>query len=126
MARLQRGRIARTASPKINGEGTYLITGGLGGLGLHAARWLVACGARRLMLIGRTAPSPSAAAAVAELTRSGATIDVRAADVSQRSDVDRVLAELQSPLRGVIHAAGVLADSVIIQMSDEQFWRPMR
>src|SRR5262249_4427427 len=56
--------------PEIRSDGTYLITGGLGGLGLAVTRWLVEHGARSLVLTGRRGPNAEAQAALAELHRS--------------------------------------------------------
>ena len=93
------------------------ITGGLGSLGLHVARWLADSGAREIVLVGRRGPTPSAAAAIAALEASGAHVVTLEADIAQRADVDRVLAHVAAsmpPLRGLVHAAGVLDDGVIL------------
>src|SRR5262249_193187 len=63
-------------------EATYLVTGGLGGVGLEAARWLIAHGARQLVLAGRRAPSPEAGATLAKLAAMGVSIHVVSVDVS--------------------------------------------
>lgn len=95
-------------------EGTYLVTGGLGALGLRVARWLVSKGARRLVLTGRRGLNTAGAEeALNELTSSGAFVEVVTADVSSADDVERLFARLaggSAPLRGVVHAAGI--DSV--------------
>ncbi|MGW3206160.1 SDR family NAD(P)-dependent oxidoreductase [Streptomyces sp. NPDC001135] len=104
-------------------DGGYLITGGLGGLGLVVARWLVAAGARHLVLMGRGAPDADALAALAGLRSSGATVDVRQGDVTRPDDVRRVLGAFggQRPaLRGVVHAAGVLDDGTLLQQDWER------
>jgi NAD(P)-dependent dehydrogenase (short-subunit alcohol dehydrogenase family)/acyl carrier protein len=101
----------------VRGDATYMLTGGLGGLGLRTARWLVDRGARSLVLVGRSAPSPEARAAVGEMEALGARVVARQADVSRREDVSRLIAEMASdgpPLRGVIHAAGVLDDGALL------------
>jgi NADPH:quinone reductase-like Zn-dependent oxidoreductase/SAM-dependent methyltransferase len=103
-------------APPIRGDATYLVTGGLGGLGLEVARWLVAKGARSLVLAGRRPPSAGAAATVASLQQAGARVSVVQADVSDRAQVDRLVADLgagRPPLRGVVHAAGVLDDALL-------------
>lgn len=98
----------------IEADGTYLVTGGLGGLGLAAAEWLVARGARSLVLLGRSAPSGSAIATLEQLRGRGVRVATPAVDIG---DVDAlravwrdVLPELP-PLRGIIHAAGVTSDA---------------
>lgn len=105
-------------------EGTYLITGGLGGLGLKVAAWLVERGARHLTLVGRRAPSQAATMVLEDLRAVGAEILILAADVAQTADVDRIMAAITAtgqPLRGVFHAAGALDDGVLIQQRWERF-----
>ncbi len=111
----------------IRREATYLITGGLGGLGQQLARWLVTRGARSLVLTGRRAePDESAQQMIAELEAQGARVTVLAADVSREADVERTLARIQEelpPLRGVFHAAGVLDDGMLVQQDWDRFQR---
>ena len=113
----------------LNPDATYLITGGLGALGLHVARWLVDRGARSLVLASRTGEAAAAAMpALDQLKAAGANIVVARADVSRREDVQRLLAEIaasQAPLRGIVHAAGVLDDGVLIQQNFARFARVM-
>ena len=109
--------------------GTYLVTGGLGALGLEVARWLVERGARRLVLMGRrglpprsqwasvTASGPRRQIdAVLALEALGATVRVVAADIG---DAEQVAAALDPgalgmpPIRGVVHAAGVVSDALV-------------
>ncbi len=106
-------------------EGTYLITGGLGGLGLSLASFLVDRGARHLVLTSRRgASSNGQSEAVASMTARGATVHVVAADIASATDVDQLLRSLSGPpLRGIVHAAGVLEDGVLAHMDDERFQR---
>ena len=109
---------------EISAQGTYLITGGLRGLGLITARHLHACGARHLALMGRTPPSSSAEDEIAALTAHGVQVVVAQGDVSERCDVERVLARITAempPLRGVFHAAGNLDDGALGQQSWDRF-----
>jgi acyl transferase domain-containing protein len=104
-------------------EATYLITGGLGALGRHVARLLVARGARWLVLTGRGEPDERAQPAVTELERLGATVVLARADVSRRDELALVLDRIRStmpPLRGVVHAAGVADDGVLAMQSRER------
>jgi NADPH:quinone reductase-like Zn-dependent oxidoreductase/acyl carrier protein len=98
-------------------EGTYLITGGFGGFGLEVAKWMVAQGARHLVLVGRRgANTPQAQAAMAELATAGAHVRPVAADVSLEADVKRLLGDIAQdmpPLKGLFHAAAVLDDGPI-------------
>ncbi|MCB0209451.1 MAG: SDR family NAD(P)-dependent oxidoreductase [Anaerolineae bacterium] len=122
--RLGRYQESTDGSPiSIRQDSSYLITGGLGGLGLLVAHWLVEQGARHLVLIGRSRPKPETQAQVAEMERTGAVITIAQADVSDRAQIAAVLAEIDEayPLRGVIHAAGVLADGMLLQQSWERF-----
>ncbi len=104
------------ASPvAFSATGTYVVTGGLGALGLRAAAWLVERGARHLLLTSRRVEADEAAKArIHAIEQRGAHVSVVAADVSEATAVDRLLREIQSsgfPLRGVVHAAGV--DTVV-------------
>ncbi len=113
-------------SPTVSADGTYLITGGLGALGMHVARWLVGQGARHLMLVGRRGASPEAALVIRELEGAGARVLVARADVTEHDELGKVLAELRDswpPLRGVVHAAGVLDDGVLVEQSWQRFER---
>jgi acyl transferase domain-containing protein len=102
---------------------TTLIMGGLGGLGLQVARWAVERGGQHVVLVGRRPPSALARQALRELEQTGARLYVVPADVSQATDMERVVALLQSlpPLRGVVHAAGLLADGVLLQQDWSRF-----
>jgi acyl transferase domain-containing protein/acyl carrier protein len=115
-------------------DGSYLITGGLGDLGLIVARWMVANGARRLILLGRTLLPPRSSwssveagshlarqiAVIRELEESGASVHLVSADVADekqmRAFVDEFHAEGWPPIRGVVHAAGVLHDGLLLQL----------
>ncbi len=102
---------ATATDAKISPAGAYLITGGLGTLGLHVARWLVAEGAGQLVLLGRGGPAgDEALATIAELRSAGATILVEQADVASEADMSGLFARLRTDrirLRGIVHAAGV-------------------
>ncbi|SBT95660.1 polyketide synthase 12, partial [Streptomyces sp. DI166] len=122
------GKVVLTMPPALDPEGTVLITGGTGTLGARLARHLVARhGVRRLLLVGRQGPdAPGAAELHAELTESGATVDIVACDTADRDQLARTLAGAHR-LTGVVHAAGVLADGTLAaQNADKlaQVWRP--
>ncbi|MCC5666482.1 SDR family NAD(P)-dependent oxidoreductase [Nostoc sp. CHAB 5784] len=122
--RLVRSRRLEPQPLYLQSDATYLITGGLGGLGLLVAQWLVEQGARHLVLMGRRGPGDEAETALSKLEQIGAQILVVQADVSQSQQVAKVLAEITAsmpPLRGVIHAAGVLDDAVLARQDWEQF-----
>jgi acyl transferase domain-containing protein/acyl carrier protein len=114
--------------PAIGAEGTYLITGGLGALGLEVARWLHDEGARHIVLMGRREPSSTATEAIRSLEGSGSRVEVMRGDVACEADVTRVLDEMKAalpPLRGIVHAAGVLDDGVLAQQDWPRFARVM-
>jgi len=113
-------------SMQLGAGATYLITGGLGGLGLEVARWMVDRGARHLVLMGRRGAQGDAIEKIHSLEERGAQIVVMRGDVSEADDTSRVLAEigrLMPPLRGIVHAAGVLDDGVLLQQNLERFAR---
>ncbi|MGW4246578.1 SDR family NAD(P)-dependent oxidoreductase [Nocardia sp. NPDC004722] len=124
------GKNVLTVPAPPRADGTVLITGGTGGLGVVAARHLItAHGARRLVLASRRGPeTPGAAETVAELTALGAHVDVVACDAADRAALDRLLAAIPArhPLTMVVHAAGVLADGLLATMTDEQITRVLR
>jgi acyl transferase domain-containing protein/NADPH:quinone reductase-like Zn-dependent oxidoreductase/acyl carrier protein len=121
------GKVVLTHAPSgeiVRLDGTYLVTGGLGGLGLAVAGRLAALGARNLVLCGRRDPTDEARAAIASLERSGTRVQVVLADVAVPEGVARVLAaatDTGAPLRGVFHAAGVLDDGALTQQSWARF-----
>jgi myxalamid-type polyketide synthase MxaB len=111
---------------EIRQDGSYLITGGLGGLGLKVANWLIDQGAQHLVLTGRQgATSPVAQTAVQEMKQRGAEVLVVKADVSKREDVARLLEKCPNSLRGIFHAAGILDDGILEQQSFAKFERVM-
>jgi len=112
-------------------DATYLMTGGLGGFGLTVAQWMVEKGARHLVLTGRSgAKSPEAQAAVEAMRNSGAEVVVLKADVTDRAQVRQVLDQIKQsmpPLKGVFHAAMVLKDCLMMNLTEERFrevWEP--
>jgi len=116
--------LVRDDASKVRADGTYLITGGVGALGLIAARALVDDGARYLVLCARRDPSPAALDAVAALRRGGAEVVVRQVDLAAENAVSALLNEIRATmprLRGVIHSAGILADALLDQLTPQHF-----
>ena len=113
----------------VRSDATYLITGGLGDLGLAVARWMIEHGARHLVLTGRHRPSAAAVGAIAVL-RQAADVRIVQADVTDRPQMAALLRAIDEPgagdgglangplppLRGVVHAAGSLDDGVVAQL----------
>ena len=112
----------------IREDGTYLVTGGLGGLGLKVARWLADRGARHLVLVGRSEPSAEAKPRIEALEQAGVCVAIRRCDVGRREEIADVLSDLGEelpPLRGIFHLAGVLDDGTIREQTRERFDRVM-
>jgi acyl transferase domain-containing protein/acyl-CoA synthetase (AMP-forming)/AMP-acid ligase II/acyl carrier protein len=121
-------RLERAFEPRldarlpVDSEATYLVTGGLSDLGLHASTWLLGRGARRLVLCGR---SKEASQHVAKLAAEGASITFRSVDVSDPRSVF-ALAEELGPVAGIVHAAGAVTPSPFHELTDERFEEAFR
>ncbi|MGW1406021.1 type I polyketide synthase [Streptomyces sp. NPDC002403] len=123
-------------------DGTYLITGGLGVLGLEVARWLAGRGARRLVLAGRSGLPPRAEwdgatdevtrrhiAGVRALEAAGVTVRAVALDIGDKAAAARLLAPDalgMPPIRGIVHAAGVLDNRMVPDVDEESLRAVMR
>jgi acyl transferase domain-containing protein/acyl carrier protein len=123
-ARLVRSTAPATQPLAIAAGVTYLITGGAGGIGVAVAEWLASNGATHLVLTSRRGrPAAGAALETSEaLERRGVNVRVVSADVADRARMQEVLREIAAsgaPLRGVIHAAGVLRNDDIRTVSAE-------
>ena len=118
---------AAPAPLALDESASYLVTGGLGGFGLATAAWLAEKGAGRLVLLGRGgAATPEAQAGVAALRAGGTEVVVCEADVCDRAALASVMDEIDSgsrPLRGIVHAAMVLDDALVINQNVEGFNR---
>ena len=132
IARLRPRAIAPTPLPKLDPQASHLVTGGLGGIGLEVAAWLVRRGARYLVLTGRRGlpegPSP-AHAAIERLTAAGASVRVVAADAADKGALAAILADCAAaghPVRGIMHAAGALDDGTLLNLTPERFAAPLR
>lgn len=107
------------------GDRSYLITGGLGALGLHTASYLAQLGAGDIVLTSRRAPDADAQQAIATITeRYRCRIHTFAADIGDESQVEELLERIRAempPLAGVVHLAGVLDDALLPEQSVERF-----
>ncbi len=116
-------QMPRPLAPR--GDRSYLITGGLGALGLHTAAYLAQLGAGDIVLTSRHAPDADAQRAIADITeRYRCRIHTFAADVGDESQVDELLGRIRAelpPLAGVAHLAGVLDDALLSQQTLERF-----
>ena len=122
------GKIVVTTQPLVSGrlkqDRTYLVTGGLGGIGLAVAEWLVEHGAGTIVLNGRRPPNEEAKEMIRALEERGVTIRVELADVSDSKALDDMLARVDQELpalAGVIHSVGVLSDGALTNQSWDRF-----
>ena len=113
---------------RLRGDGTYLVTGGLGGIGRELAVWLAERGAGAIVLNARRAPGAEAEAVLDALRARGVRVEVELADVSDGGAVEAMLVRIGErlpPLAGVIHGAGVLSDAALANQDRERFARVM-
>ncbi|MCY3861889.1 MAG: SDR family NAD(P)-dependent oxidoreductase [bacterium] len=109
---------------RLRDDRTYLVTGGLGGIGCEVAEWLVDQGATAIVLNGRRPPDNAAQAVISGLRERGAVVQVELADVTDSSAVDQMLSRIDDsmpPLGGVIHSVGVLSDGSLSNLSWARF-----
>jgi phthiocerol/phenolphthiocerol synthesis type-I polyketide synthase D len=122
-------RSAREPDTVVRPDGSYILTGGLGGLGMVVARWLVDRGAGRVILNGRTGPSDKQTTDLAGL-ESRADIAFVPGDIASLGVADRLVAAAEEtglPLRGVVHSAAVIDDGLAAMFSRESLdrvWAP--
>lgn len=111
-------------------DGAYIVTGGLGGLGLFLAAKMSAAGAGRIVLNSRSQPNPAACEEIGRMRASGTEVEIVTGDVACAETVDRLVAEATAtglPVRGVLHAAAVVEDAILTNISDElveRDWAP--
>jgi acyl transferase domain-containing protein/acyl carrier protein len=128
-----------SAPARLRSNASYLVTGGLSGIGLEVARWMVERGARHLVLLGRTPlpprsrwraidaadPAHRRVAAICELEELGACIHAAAVDVGSEYDMARFFEAYDRagypPIRGLVHSAGLIEDTLILRMTQENF-----
>ncbi|THF49231.1 type I polyketide synthase [Allorhizobium terrae] len=110
-------------------DATYVLSGGLGALGLSLASHLVEHGAGAIALLGRSAPTIDASSAIEALRAKGADVRSFAVDVGDAVGLESVLHSIRTdmkPIRGVVHAAGLLDDALIVNLTPEQVERVLR
>ena len=122
--------IAAERAAPFRRDGAYIITGGLGGLGLYLADAMSAGGCGRLVLNARSSPGDAALQALAGIRARGTEIEVVAGDIAQPETARRLVEAATAtglPLRGVLHAAAVIDDGVLSSVTDERLrrnWMP--
>lgn len=101
-------------------DATYIITGGLSGLGLATAKWMSERGAGNLVLLGRSEPSESVITEIEIISEFGANIFVKQLDVCERDDLNMLVSEIKGnlpPLKGIIHSAGLVDDDSLLKLN---------
>jgi len=145
VARLEHMSIPQTAMPtRFRPDSSYLITGGLGALGLLVSRWMIQRGARHLILMGRTqlpprshwhtipegSPEAAQIANIRELEALGASIHPAAVDITDEIALTSFLDAYESgdwpPIRGAIHAAGIVRDQILMHMDKDALTSVLR
>ena len=112
------------------GDGSYIITGGLGGLGLFLAEKMAVAGCGRIVLTSRSAPNQKALETIELIRAIGCDIVVQCGDIAQPGLADRLVSVATAtglPLRGVLHAAAVVEDATLSNITDELIerdWAP--
>jgi acyl transferase domain-containing protein/NADPH:quinone reductase-like Zn-dependent oxidoreductase len=120
---------ADAGEPGVDPEAAYVISGGFGGFGIAVAQYLIAKGARHIALIGRSgATTADVKAQIAAWRAEGVTVREALFDITSGEAVDALFAELSAEreVRGVIHAAGLVSDVRIAEMTREQLVAVMR
>ncbi|WAO96249.1 Carrier domain-containing protein [Fusarium falciforme] len=107
---------------RMRSDASYLLTGGMGGLGVGISRWLVERGARSLVFLSRSAgQKPKDEAFIRELESCGCSVVTVAGQAQSMEDVQRAISLAPHPIRGVVHLAMVLRDNPIATMSYEDW-----
>ncbi|MBY0442944.1 MAG: SDR family NAD(P)-dependent oxidoreductase, partial [Mycobacteriaceae bacterium] len=112
------------------GDGSYLITGGLGGLGLFLAEKMAAAGCGRIVLTSRSAPSPAALEIIERIRAAGTDVVVECGDIAQPHTAEHLVSVATATglaVRGVLHAAAVVEDATLGNITDELLardWAP--
>jgi hypothetical protein len=95
--------------PTFRPDRSYLLVGGLGGLGRAVANWMIENGARHLIFLSKSArEGPQTSEFIEELRSQQCRVDCVAGDVQNAADVKRVVEIANTPLSGVIHMAMTL------------------
>jgi polyketide synthase 5 len=117
-------------APIFRRDGAYIITGGLGGLGLFLAEKMATAGCGRIVLTSRSRPKPQTLETIELIRAMGAEIVLECGDIAQAGTADRLVAVATAtglPLRGVLHAAAVVEDATLTNITDELIdcdWAP--
>jgi len=129
-ARLVRAPLPEATKAGFDPEGIYLLTGGLGALGIKVAEWLAGRhGVKHIVLLSRRGETDAMAEpARRSLEGLGADVTILTADITNENDVRRAIGQLRKSsraIKGVFHCAGLLDDGILLQMDWRKFHRVM-
>ncbi|CAM9809638.1 unnamed protein product, partial [Chrysoparadoxa australica] len=114
---------------RVEEQATYVISGGLGALGMLAARHLVELGATNVLLLSRSGlPKPDMVEAWDELHQASSGVKPVACDVCNKSQVEELRELLLDlpPVRGVLHAAGEMEPCLIVDSTVQSIEQALR
>ncbi|MFZ1322475.1 MAG: SDR family NAD(P)-dependent oxidoreductase [Ignavibacteria bacterium] len=108
----------------LDSEGTYMITGGLSGLGLLTAKWLSEKGAKNLALLSRRDNTNESDKILNEIRSSGTDVKIFKCDITLKEDLQKTINDINATgknLKGIIHSAGLLDDGILLNQTIEKF-----
>ena len=117
-----------TCEPLFREDGTYLVTGGTKGFGLEVAKWIADQGGGTLLLVSRSGADETTLQATSEMEATGTQVVTRAGDIGDESAIEKLIAETGQalpPLRGVFHAAVILEDALLADLTAESLARTL-
>ncbi|MFY9074804.1 amino acid adenylation domain-containing protein [Malaciobacter mytili] len=117
---LQNVKLSSTLKINIIPKGWYVIAGGLGGLGLKTALWLIEQGAKNILLIGRNKPSKYATQEINSFIKLGVNIKIAQVDITDYKVLKNLIDNLNLPLKGIIHSAVVRDSQTLGAMSQKE------
>ncbi|MBF0396790.1 MAG: SDR family NAD(P)-dependent oxidoreductase [Desulfobacterales bacterium] len=126
--RLCRNKYESSKVISFKSDATYLITGGMGALGLTVAKWMAEKGAGFLVLTGRSLPSHDVYRQIADIEEYGTKVVTICGDISNKRDVSDIINQIERSLpklKGIIHAAGITEDHVIEEQTPKMFEKVM-
>ncbi|EAQ86385.1 hypothetical protein CHGG_07638 [Chaetomium globosum CBS 148.51] len=123
--------LPRAPAPKLRPDASYLLVGGVGGLGRSIAHWMMDHGARNLILLSRNASKQNAGTFITQLREAGCRVVAISCDVASEQSLTRALDRCKNeeglpPIRGVIQGAMVLKDSILEQMTLDDWQTAIR
>jgi acyl transferase domain-containing protein/NADPH:quinone reductase-like Zn-dependent oxidoreductase/acyl carrier protein len=107
-----------------HGDATYILTGGLGGVGAAVADWMVENGAGHLVLVSRREAGPAENEVLRRVRAKGAIVEHHRTDILDFSQVRQLVSEItrtMPPLRGIMHAAAVIDDALVTNLTPDRF-----